>query len=142
MDALEMMEKELKGNTIDLSKLNKDKTALFVVDMVNGFVYTGPLSSPRVAAIAKNVAELNEKTKGYKKVFFLDSHEEQSQEFSSFPLHCLKGTIEAELIPELKTEASEGQETLYIEKNSTNGFNSKEFKNWFAKNMDKLIIIL
>jgi len=138
MDALEMMEKELKGNTIDLSKLNKDKTALFVVDMVNGFVYTGPLSSPRVAAIAKNVAELNEKTKGYKKVFFLDSHEEQSQEFSSFPLHCLKGTIEAELIPELKTEASEGQETLYIEKNSTNGFNSKEFKNWFAKNMDEV----
>lgn len=138
MDVLETMEKELKGNTIDLSKLNKDKTALFVVDMVNGFVYTGPLSSPRVAAIAKNVAELNEKTKGYKKIFFLDSHEEQSQEFSSFPLHCLKGTIEAELIQELKTEASEGQETLYIEKNSTNGFNSKKFKDWLAKNMDEV----
>ncbi|MGB4439819.1 MAG: isochorismatase family cysteine hydrolase [Sedimentibacter sp.] len=136
MDALETIENELKGKTIDLLSLNKEKTALFVVDMVNGFVYSGPLSSPRVAAIAKNVVDLNEKTTGFKKVFFLDNHEKQSQEFSSFPLHCLRGSTEAELIPELNTKASDGPETFYIEKNSTNGFYSKKFQDWLVKYAD------
>ena len=136
MDALQTIENELKGKTIDLLSLKKDKTALFVVDMVNGFVHQGPLSSPRVAAIVNNIAELNEKTAGYKKVFFLDSHENDSQEFSSFPVHCMKGTMEAELIPELKTKASEGSDTWYIEKNSTNGFYSNKFQDWLNQHID------
>ncbi|MFA9424256.1 MAG: isochorismatase family cysteine hydrolase [Sedimentibacter sp.] len=138
MRALETIEEELKVKTISLSSLNKDRTALFVIDMVNGFVYEGPLSSPRVASIAKNIVELNEKTKGYKKVFFLDSHENDSKEFSSFPTHCLNGTSESELILELKTEASKGPNTYYIKKNSTNGFHTKEFKDWLIQNMDEV----
>jgi len=138
MDVFETIENELKGNAIGLLSLNKEKTALFIVDMVNGFVYSGPLSSPRVAAISKNVAELNERTAGYKKVFFLDSHEKQSIEFSSFPQHCIKGSMEAELIPELKTKALDGPETFYIEKNSTNGFYSKKFQNWLVKYADEV----
>ncbi|MDW5300596.1 MAG: isochorismatase family cysteine hydrolase [Sedimentibacter sp.] len=138
MDVLETIENELKGNTIGLLSLDKEKTALFIVDMVNGFVYSGPLSSPRVAAISKNVAELNNRTSDYKKVFFLDSHGKQSIEFSSFPLHCIKGSMEAELIPELKTIASNGPEMFYIEKNSTNGFFSKEFHKWLVKYEDEV----
>lgn len=138
MDALQTIENELKGKTIDLLSLKKDNTALFVVDMVNGFVYQGPLSSPRVAAIANNIAELNEKTAGYKKVFFLDSHENDSQEFNSFPMHCMKGTMEAELIPELKTKASDGPGTWYIEKNSTNGFYSNKFQDWLVQHIDEV----
>ena len=111
MNAIEKIEQELNGKTIDLESLNKDRTALFVVDMVVGFVYSGALSSSRVASIVNNIAELNKKTKGYKKMFFLDSHEEDSQEFRYFPSHCVKGTTEAELISELKTEYSEGSET-------------------------------
>ncbi len=138
MKALEAIKEELNVDAIDLLSLNKDKTALFVVDMVNGFVYNGPLSSPRVAAIVKNIAELNEKTKGYKKVFFLDSHENDSKEFGSFPSHCIRDTCEAELILELKTEASEGSNTFYIEKNSTNGFHSKKFKDWLIHNLEEV----
>jgi len=138
MDALETIENELKGKTIDLLSLNKEKTALFVVDMVNGFVYSGPLSSTRVAAIVKNIVDLNEKTVGYKKVFFIDTHEKQSQEFSSFPSHCLRGSTEAELIPELISKASDGPETFYIEKNSTNGFFCKKFQDWIVKYSDRV----
>lgn len=132
MNAIEKIEQELKGKSLDLKTLDIDKTALFVVDMVVGFVYSGALSSPRVAEIVNNIAELNKKTKGYNKVFFLDNHEKDSQEFKFFPSHCVEGTEEAELIPELKTEDSEGH-THYIKKNSTNAFHSKGFKNWLQK---------
>lgn len=138
MDALEKIKSELKGRTINLESLDKNKTALFVVDMVEGFVYSGALSSPRVAAIANNIAELNKETKGYKKLFFLDTHEKDSQEFRYFPTHCVTGTQEAELIQELKTEYSEGPGTYYVEKNSTNGFHCKGFQEWLKKYCDEV----
>ena len=133
MNIVEKMQQELKGRIIDLQSLDKDKTAVFIVDMVDGFVYSGALSSPRVAAIVNNIAELNEKTKGYKKMFFLDCHEDNSQELMYFPHHCVKGTNEVELISELKTEHSNGPETFYVEKNSTNGFFSNGFQEWLKK---------
>ena len=67
--------------------------------MVNGFVHEGLLSSPRVVEIIDNLVKLNEKTHGYKKIFFLDQHEENSVEFKNYAKHCIKGTAEAELIP-------------------------------------------
>src|SRR5699024_11184662 len=69
-----------------------------------------------------------------KKLFFLDSHEKDSQEFRYFPTHCVTGTEEAELIKELKTEDSKGPDTYYVEKNSTNGFHSRGFQEWFKNN--------
>lgn len=138
MEAIKNIEAELKGKTIDLSSLDKDRTALFVVDMVNGFVYSGALSSHRVAAIVEDIVELNKRMKGYKKVFFLDTHNEDSREFCSFPIHCIKGNQEAELIHELITGDSEGEETFYIEKNSTNGFHAEGFKQWIKKYEDKV----
>ncbi len=138
MNAIERIEQELSGKEIDLNSLNKERTVLLVVDMVVGFVYTGALSSPRVAAIVDNIAELNRKTIGYKKLFFLDTHENDSQEFLSFPQHCMAGTEEAELIPELKTEFSEGAETFYIEKNSTNAFHSPGFQKWLREHEDEV----
>lgn len=131
--SMEKIEQELKGRFIDLESMNKDKTAMFIVDMVDGFVYSGALSSPRVAAIVENIVELNKKTKGYKKMFFLDYHENNSQELMYFPHHCVKGTDEVELISELKTEYSEGEETFYVKKNSTNGFFSTGFQEWLEK---------
>ena len=40
-----------KAQPLALDDLPADKTALVVVDMVNGFVKGGPMSSPRVEAI-------------------------------------------------------------------------------------------
>lgn len=138
MNAIGKIEQEIKGKTVELGSLKRDKTALFVVDMVVGFVYSGALSSPRVAEIVNNVSRLNKETKGYKKLFFLDHHEKDSQEFRYFPSHCVEGTEEAELIPELKTEYSEGEETYYVEKNSTNGFHSQGFKKWLDMYQDEV----
>jgi hypothetical protein len=49
------MQNEIKGNVIKLSDLPKEKTALIVVDMVNGFVHAGIMSSPRVGKIIDNI---------------------------------------------------------------------------------------
>jgi len=135
MYEIKVIEEELKGKTLELNSLNKEETALIVVDMVNGFVYNGPLSSPRVAAIVNNIVDINEKTIGCKKVFFTDSHSENSKEFSSFPIHCLKNSEESMLISELVTESASGNSVI-IEKNSTNGFNSEGFRQWLNKNCD------
>lgn len=138
MGYIESIENELKGKTLKLSSLNNEKTALFVVDMVNGFVYNGILSSPRVAAIVDNIVFLNEKTKGYRKVFFIDSHDNNSSEFNSYPKHCIKNSQESSLIDALKTEASNGPDTIYVEKNCTNGFLVEKFQDWLNNNIDNV----
>lgn len=138
MKTLETMEKEIRGKTIELNSLLKDRTSLIVVDMVVGFVHSGIMSSPRVAAIVNNIVELNELTSNFKKVFFMDAHEEDAQEFNSYPIHCVKGTQEADLIPELKTKYSDGPNATYVNKNSTNGFVSNEFQTWLKKNEDQV----
>jgi len=136
MEKIKMIENDISGKLLELNSLDKDKTAVFIVDMVNGFTYNGALSSPRVAEMSQNIVELNEKTKGFKKVFFLDSHVESSQEFVSFPPHCIRHTDEALLIPELIKYAEESM-SVCIEKNSTNGFFSEGFQNWLKNNMEE-----
>lgn len=136
MDIIKLIENELKCKAIEINSLNKDRTALITIDMVNGFVYSGALSSPRVAAIVNNIVEINENTESFKKVFFVDNHHESSMEFNSFPKHCVRNTDEADLIPELNPFLTNNENAVCIEKNSTNGFNSKKFKEWLNKNMD------
>lgn len=80
-----------------------EKKALFVVDMVNGFVHEGPMSSPNVQAIVPYVLELTKQFRKRKQPVyaFADVHNEDSLEFDVYPKHCVKGTSEAEVIPEL-----------------------------------------
>lgn len=136
MEKIKAIENDITGKSLELNSLDKNRTAIFIVDMVNGFTYNGALSSPRVSEMSKNIIELNEKTKGFKKVFFLDSHVENSQEFVNFPAHCIKNTDEALLIPEL-IKFTEEENSVCIEKNSTNGFFSEEFQNWLKSNIEE-----
>ncbi|BAH07476.1 isochorismatase family cysteine hydrolase [Clostridium kluyveri] len=128
------MEKEVKGKNLDLKDLKKENTALVIVDMVNGFVHEGLLASPRIKNIIKNIADLNNNTLGYKKVFFLDEHGEDSVEYKTHGIHCRKGTTECELIPELKENLKDYNNIAMIPKNSTNGFHAPLFKNWLSEN--------
>ena len=128
------MQKEISGKVVNLADLSKEKTAIIIVDMINGFVHEGPLSSPRVLEIIDNLAKLNEKTYGFKKIFFLDQHEENSVEFKDYAKHCIKGTREAELIPSLQSHVTIHSNTTMIPKNSTNGFHAPGFKVWLDNN--------
>lgn len=128
------MEAEIKGKNVTLEELKKENTAVIFVDMVKGFVYEGALASERIIKIEKTLVELNEKTYGYKKIFFLDEHEKGCSEHDSYAEHCIKGSSEAELVESLKEGATLHSNTTMIPKNSTNGFHAPLFKKWLEKN--------
>lgn len=79
--------------------------AVIVVDMLRGFLEEGsPLycGACARAIIPRVVALLTEETAKGSAVFFVaDHHTPDDPEFKVFPPHCVTGTAEAELIPEL-----------------------------------------
>lgn len=127
------MDKEIRGSTVKLEDLPKDKTVIVVVDMVNGFVHQGLLYSPRILTIIDSISGLLKRADGYKKIFFLDRHSESSPELKTYGIHALKDSSEDELIPELMELAMDDHAEL-IYKNSTNGFHAPEFKVWLEEN--------
>lgn len=122
--------KELK-----LEELNKDTTLVVIVDMINGFIREGALASKRVESIIPEVVRINQKLNKAKKLFFVDEHEENSKEFESFPPHCIKGTNESKIIDEL-IPFTDG--AVIIGKNSTNGYMTEEFINYFYENKNNI----
>jgi len=79
--------------------------AVLVIDMVRGFMdNTCPLyCGDRARNIIPNIKRLLEsETKKGSRVFFLnDSHDKDDAEFKMFTPHCIAGTSETEVIPEL-----------------------------------------
>jgi nicotinamidase-related amidase len=85
--------------------------AVLVGDMLRGFMEEGhPLSLgeecrsviPRISTL------LEEETENGSSIFFLcDNHAPDDLEFRMFPPHCIRGTEEAEIIPDLASFAGE-----------------------------------
>lgn len=135
---MEKIIKELNLSHVELNSLPLKNTALIVVDMVVGFVEEGILSSPRVKEMSTNLLELNNRTNGYNKVYFVDSHNEDAEELKSYPSHCIVNTKEEELIDGLKESISKDDNIKVIKKNSTNGFHVPEFKSWLDEIVNKI----
>lgn len=126
--------KEIK--LADISDNLKEDTALIVVDMINGFYNEGSLASNRVYNIIPQVTKLIDNMKYCKKVVFVDSHTKDSTEFKSYPMHCIDGSSEADIIKEVKESLVKTLNYDIIKKNSINGFHAKDFKLWLDKNHD------
>jgi nicotinate phosphoribosyltransferase len=79
--------------------------AVIVTDMLRGFLEEGyPLYCGMEArAIIPNLQKLlkGELKQGARVFYLCDHHAPDEQEFEIFPPHCVEGTVEAELIPEL-----------------------------------------
>ncbi|MFP3975646.1 MAG: nicotinate phosphoribosyltransferase [Dehalococcoidia bacterium] len=79
--------------------------AVLVNDMLRGFLEEGhPLyGGMAVRRIIPNVQRLirDELSKGSKILFVCDTHAPDDAEFEMFPPHCIAGTEESEIIPEL-----------------------------------------
>lgn len=118
---------EIKTNFEELLSVEKErfkvnnKSVLFIVDMNNGFVKEGILSSPRVKAIIPNIVNnikcLNKVNAPI--IAFTDCHTKDAVEFNFFPEHCIANDIESELVDELKIF---GDKMTVIKKSSTNAF--------------------
>jgi len=128
-EMLDMLE-ELE--TIKLKDLKKDQTALFIVDMINGFARQGALKSQRIEGLIPEIVKLSKKCDelGIQKLAFADCHTHASPEFNAYPKHCMMGTIESDVVDEIKEVGG----YKLIEKNSTNGFHEEAFKKWLSKN--------
>ncbi len=101
---------------------------LIVVDMVNGFIKEGNMKDPYINHITEGIIKLiNEVLEEKEGVAFIkDTHSEDAVEFKKFPIHCVKGTNESNLIDELKPYE---KESLVYEKNSTSTIFAKNFMN-------------
>ncbi len=121
-----------KVSAIQLKNLQGKLTALIIVDMVNGFAREGALKSPRVEGLIPEIAELSKACDELQitKLAFADCHTTTSPEFDAYPVHCMIGTSEGEIVDELWKI---GGYTL-IPKNSTNGFLEKAFQKWLKEN--------
>lgn len=84
---------------------------VLVVDMLRGFLEKGyPLycgdDARRIIPRVRDLLE-RENASGSRIIFICDNHAANDLEFQMFPPHCVKGTEEAEVIPELASFAKE-----------------------------------
>ena len=75
-----------------------------VVDVLNGFCKQGNLASPRCDAAIPRIREVIEERRraGDRLIFLADTHDPNDREFEVFPVHCVRGTTESEVVPELQ----------------------------------------
>ncbi len=82
-----------------------EHSAIISADVINAFLYEGPLSSPRVAKIGDPIANLMEASwdQGLRDILLVqEGHTEESLEFDSFGEHAVKGSHQAEAIDLIK----------------------------------------
>jgi nicotinamidase-related amidase len=97
---------------------------LIVIDMLNGFCRKGyPLSLPESTQgiekyIASRIKQIHKQ--GGQVIFLCDNHSLTDPEIGNpYPPHCMKGTIEAEIIDELKPLA---EKSIILKKNTLSIF--------------------
>jgi nicotinamidase-related amidase len=94
--------------SLRLSKLvtNPSQVAVLSVDIINGFCTVGPLASPRVQGIVKHIVKLfkDAHASGIRNfILTQDTHERDAVEFKAYPPHCVRGHLESQTVPELRT---------------------------------------
>lgn len=127
----------MKINNKSINELKKIKRLLIVVDMINGFVKKGALAHEEVADIIPENIRLIEQFLADKTsavCMVRDSHTTDAVEFRAFPKHCLEGSVESELVEELKVYE---KDCLVYLKNSTNFVFAPSFID-DIKNMENL----
>lgn len=118
-----------------------DRVALVSVDLICGFAKEGPLASPRVDGVIGPAVRLLERAAvaGVRSVCLVqDAHPEGAPEFDQFGPHCIRGTREAEPVPELaQAIARLGLEAAVVEKNSISSGAAPGFWAWHDRQVER-----
>jgi nicotinamidase-related amidase len=123
-----------------------ERTAVLCVDLIVGFAYQGPLSSPRVAGIVPPIASLFERAHAAGVEHFVlaqDCHTDGTPEFGSFAPHCTCGSQEAETVPELLALPF-GDRFTVIHKNSINSAIGTTLDAWLNEHhqdLDTFVVV-
>lgn len=117
------------------------RTVVLVTDMVRGFceeghnLYVGPTIReiiPRIRSLLER-----ERAAGSRIIFICDTHDPDDLEFRMFPPHCIRGTEEPQVIPELAEFAGE-----VIPKNRYSAFFGTDLDRRLAEERPRKIIIV
>lgn len=135
LDYLENFTDNLPDLTLEDVIAEPDQTAIISVDVINGFLYEGPLSSPRVATIGEPIAQLMGAAwaRGVREILLLqDAHTEDSLEFEAYGEHVIKGTHQAQAIDQIKSLPFYDRLTT-IYKDSIHPAVNTGFESWLSK---------
>ncbi len=145
LEYLENFVNDLPELTLEEAIRDPKHTAIVSVDVINGFLYEGPLASPRVAPIGKAIAQLMHAAwdRGVRDILLLqDAHEPDSLEFEAYGEHVVKGTRQAEAVDEIKSLPFYDQLTTYY-KDSIHPALNTEFDAWLEErdHIDTFIVV-
>jgi nicotinamidase-related amidase len=145
LDYLQNWEEGLPAITLDEAIPEPKKSAIISIDVINGFLYEGPLSSPRVAAIDQPITQLMQSAwnLGLKDILLVqEGHSADSLEFEAFGQHAVKGTLQAEAIDMIKALPFYDRiETVY--KDSLHPALNNDFDSWMdqRKQLDTFVAV-
>jgi nicotinamidase/pyrazinamidase len=97
------------------------RRAIIVIDMLVGFCRRGNLYSPRYDSIVPRLRDhlVAAEAGDVPVIFLVDTHTPDDPEFATFPPHCVEGSGEDEVIPELAGFARRG---TVVRKHTFSGF--------------------
>ncbi len=121
-----------------MKELEKYEKAIYIVDMNNGFVNFGAMANPKYNDLVPEQVKLVNKIRKEDGLvnFILEGHNDDALEFKTYPKHCVLGTDEAKLIPELIKEQDKDNTKTYY-KNCINGMLNRDLQD-DIKNLKKL----
>jgi nicotinamidase-related amidase len=105
LDYLEQWLAALPVLSLEEALPEPEKSAIITADVINGFLYEGPLASPRVAKIDKPITTLMQSAwdRGLRDILLVqEGHGPDSMEFEAFGEHAVRGTYGAEAIDMIK----------------------------------------
>lgn len=131
--------------TLDEATPEPEKSALISADVINAFLYEGPLSSPRVATIDEPITRLMQAVwdRGVRDILLVqEGHREESKEFEAFGEHAVKGTWAADAIDMIK-DLPFYDELKTVYKDSIHPALNNDFDDWIdaRDHLDTFIVV-
>lgn len=131
---------------LSLSRAVRDPAcaAVCVEDAVNGYFIEGAFASPRLATLVAPMVHLLQRAYqlGMRNFVLLqDAHSEHAAEFKHFPVHCVRGSHEAQTIQPLR-ELGFASEFFVIKKNSFHPALNTELDRWLDSHQDLATFII
>jgi nicotinamidase-related amidase len=145
LDYLEGLVADLPTLTLKEAIPDPHRAAIISIDVINGFLYEGPLASPRVATIGQPIAELMGTAWewGVEDILLIqEGHHPESHEFEAYGEHAIKGTPQAEAIDLIKALPFYDQLTR-IYKDSIHPALNTKLDEWLAERdyLDTFIVV-
>lgn len=145
LDYLHHWQENLPAAAIDGLFPEPARGAIISVDVIRGFCYEGPLASPRVASIVAPITRLFNQAwqHGLRNIVLTqDTHEPEAVEFGQWPAHCVRGTSEAETVPEFQALPFFDQMTIFEKNSIASGLNTG-LNDWLAAHpeVDTFVVV-